>query len=153
MALRTLCSKVGLQSRQPLQNLVDCRRWQSSPTVFDKLVDVLVFDTQGRRHNLRGMEGQLLVDLLAENEESLGVDVVGLSPEGRGVQEAVVSIPNEFLARIPPPSPADMRALSELSPSGTVVSRNARLASKITLTSALDDVHIALTPLQPWKTL
>lgn len=35
-------------------------------------VDVLVFDTQGRRHSLRGKEGQILVDLLAENEEKLG---------------------------------------------------------------------------------
>ncbi|KAK9917600.1 hypothetical protein WJX75_006242 [Coccomyxa subellipsoidea] len=129
------------------------KRWQSSPTVFDKLVDVLVFDTHGRRHNLRGREGQVLVDLLAENEDVLGSDVVGLSPEGRGVMEAVVSIPNQYLAQIPPPSPEDMRALAELSPSGTTVSKNARLASKILLTSALDDVHIALTPLQPWRTL
>jgi hypothetical protein len=30
---------------------------------------------------------------------------------------------------------------------------SARLASKITLTTALNDVHIALSPLQPWKTL
>jgi len=35
-------------------------------------VDVLVFDTEGRRHSLRGKEGQILVDLLAENEEILG---------------------------------------------------------------------------------
>ncbi|EIE20490.1 hypothetical protein COCSUDRAFT_54335 [Coccomyxa subellipsoidea C-169] len=67
--------------------------------------------------------------------------------------EAVVSIPNQYLAQIPPPSPEDLRALVELSPSGTTVSKNARLASKILLTSALDDVHIALTPLQPWRTL
>ena len=50
-------------------------------------------------------------------------DVVGLSPEGRGVMEAVVSIPNQYLAQIPPPSPEDMRALAELSPSGTTVSK------------------------------
>ncbi len=142
--------------------------------------------------------------------------------------EAVVSIPNQYLAQIPPPSPEDLRALAELSPSGTTVSKkcaanllphnclqqmhfaisicsdvclwqsfsaacvtgtaghhederslwqpciacsactcaicifqvltacvwcSARLASKILLTSALDDVHIALTPLQPWRTL
>ncbi len=30
---------------------------------------------------------------------------------------------------------------------------SARLASKIKLTAALNDVHIALSPLQPWKTL
>ncbi len=42
-------------------------------------VDVLVFDTQGRRHNLRGREGQLLVDLLAEHEEVLGSGVARLA--------------------------------------------------------------------------
>ena len=30
---------------------------------------------------------------------------------------------------------------------------SARLPSKIKLTAALNDVHIALSPLQPWKTL
>jgi len=50
-------------------------------------------------------------------------DVVGLSPEGRGVMEAVVSIPNDYLAAVPPPSADDLRALAELSPSGTVVSK------------------------------
>ena len=60
---------------------------------------------------------------LLSNMHFATADVVGLSPEGRGLMEAVVSIPNQYLAQIPPPSPEDMRALVELSPSGTVVSK------------------------------
>lgn len=49
--------------------------------------------------------------------------MVGLSPEGRGQLEAVVSIPNDFLERIPAPQGDDMRALTELSPTGAKVSK------------------------------
>ncbi|CAL5229354.1 g12665 [Coccomyxa viridis] len=153
MALRSLCSRVGQQRTSVLQTFVESRRWQSSPTVFDKLVDILVFDTQGHRHTLRGRQGQTLVELLADNEAIIGEGVVGLSPEGRGIMEALVTVPNDYLEQIPAPDAQDLRALEELSPTGAAVSKNARLASKIKLTAALNDVHIALSPLQPWKTL
>ena len=35
-------------------------------------VDILVFDTQGHRHTLRGRQGQTLVELLADNEAIIG---------------------------------------------------------------------------------
>ena len=35
-------------------------------------VDILVFDTQGHRHKLRGRQGQTLVELLADNGDVLG---------------------------------------------------------------------------------
>ena len=35
-------------------------------------MDILVFDTQGHRHVLRGRQGQTLADLLADNESILG---------------------------------------------------------------------------------
>jgi hypothetical protein len=41
-------------------------------------VDVSVFDIEGRRHRLRGKEGQSLVELLAEHEDSLGGDGAAL---------------------------------------------------------------------------
>ena len=37
MALRNLCSRIGQQKSPLLQPFVEGRRWQSSPTVFDKL--------------------------------------------------------------------------------------------------------------------
>ena len=42
-------------------------------------MDILVFDTQGHRHVLRGRQGQTLADLLADNESILG-DGEALSP-------------------------------------------------------------------------
>ena len=35
-------------------------------------VEILVFDTQGHRHTLRGRQGQTLVELLADNEAIVG---------------------------------------------------------------------------------
>ena len=37
MALRSLCCRVGQQRSSVLQTFLESRRWQSSPTVFDKL--------------------------------------------------------------------------------------------------------------------
>ena len=50
-------------------------------------------------------------------------EVVGLSPEGRGVLEALVTIPNDYLDQIPAPDAQDLRALEELSPTGAAVSK------------------------------
>ena len=97
-------------------------------------MEITVFDTNGKRHILRGKEGDTLVDLLAMNEDVLGgtgdgapppptcitipflftllvehahqgrscagAGVVGLSPDGRGVMEAIVTIPNAYLAQV-----------------------------------------------------
>ena len=51
------------------------------------------------------------------------VGVVGLSPEGRGIMEALVTVPNDYLEQIPPPDAQDLRALEELSPTGAAVSK------------------------------
>jgi len=49
--------------------------------------------------------------------------VVGLSPEGRGVMEALVTIPNDYLEYVPAPNAQDLRSLEELSPTGAAVSK------------------------------
>ena len=43
-------------------------------------------------------------------------EVIGLSPEGRGVPEAHVTIANEFLEIIPEPKGADILSLNEIAP-------------------------------------
>lgn len=43
-------------------------------------------------------------------------EVIGLSPEGRGVPEAHVTIANEFLEIIPEPKGADILDLNEIAP-------------------------------------
>ncbi len=41
--------------------------------------------------------------------------VLCLSPEGRGAAECVVTVPNEFTKRIPPPGEDDFRSLEQIS--------------------------------------
>ncbi|KAK9832037.1 hypothetical protein WJX81_000535 [Elliptochloris bilobata] len=122
-----------------------------APSVFDKMVQLTVIDVEGKRITLRGLEGQLLVEVLAEHSHELGGDqVIGLSPEGRGMLEAHVTVPNEWLALLPPLTDEDRRVLEEIAP---YVGRNSRLASHVKLTHALNGFNIALGELRPWKTL
>jgi hypothetical protein len=77
-------------------------------------VDVNVIDKLGRRHTLRGLEGQTLAELLEQHSATLGEEAVALSPEGRGAPEAHVKVPNELLARLPAPGDDDARTLREV---------------------------------------
>lgn len=74
-----------------------CAESDESTCHLDR-VDVLVFDTQGRRHNLRGKEGQSLVDLLAENEESLGAGTPSTTFEKSGPWIVVLVALHSFTA-------------------------------------------------------
>lgn len=88
-----------------------------------------MIDRLGARHPVRALEGQTLVEVLQDNEDTLGsscksafllfgvichaiecthasrISCAGLciSPEGRGQNEAHISLPNEYLNRFPPP--------------------------------------------------
>jgi hypothetical protein len=54
-----------------------------------------------------------VVEALANNSASLGA-VMCLSPEGRGQPECVVTVPNEFTTRIPPPGIDEFRQLEQI---------------------------------------
>lgn len=123
----------------------------SQPTVYDRMVQVTVIDKEGRRHMFRGLEGQKLVDVLVANEDQLGQEnVLCLSPEGRGVMECHVKVPNEYLTAIPAPNEDEQKALTQIAEGMTA---NSRLASKITLSKGLNDMLVALGDNYPWKTL
>ncbi|KAK9790509.1 hypothetical protein WJX73_000656 [Symbiochloris irregularis] len=125
-------------------------RWQHGGSVYDKMVQVTIVGLDGRRHLVRGLEGQPLVNVLHVNEDAFGEDVVGLSPEGRGALEAHVLVPNEALASIPPLNADDTRVLEQLSPD---LQPNSRLASRIKLSKTLNQMVIALGAIRPWKSL
>ena len=77
-------------------------------------MQLTVVDGEGRRHVLRGLAGQSVVDVLEGHLDTLGDDVVCLSPEGRGVREAHVKLPNELLAAFPAPAGDDARFLQDI---------------------------------------
>lgn len=77
-------------------------------------------------------------------------DVIALSPEGRGAPEAVVQVPTEVGASLPPHTGDAAAALAELA---VEVRPNTRLASAVTLTPAMEGAVLALGKLRPWRTL
>lgn len=103
----------------------------------------------GRRHTIRGLEGQTLADVFAANEDIVGEDAVCLSPEGRGVVESHVFIPQEYLDRLPSDA-ANRRQIEEVA---LEPQPNSRLASKIILSRDLHRATVAVGGVQPWKTL
>jgi len=123
----------------------------ATPTVYDKMVQVTVIDKAGHRFPMRGLEGQTLVDVLG-SQDTLDVhDYLCLGPQGRDEPECVVTVPNEFLQRIPPPGEEDLKALEQIAESS--ITPNTRLGSKIVLSKDLNQMLVALGEAYPWKTL
>ncbi|KAL0046696.1 hypothetical protein WJX82_007593 [Trebouxia sp. C0006] len=112
-------------------------------------VQITVVDVYGQRHVLRALTGHTLVDVLQEHSELLGSEEVTESPEGRGVVECVVSVPNEFLEQIPQTKDY-LQQLRQITPS---VTSNCRLGSKIILTKEMNDMQVAMHEVYPWRTI
>ena len=113
-------------------------------------VSITLVTPDGARHALRALPGTSLVDALLEADLEAAEGAVALSPAGRGAAEAVVSLPSEVAALVPPPSGDDAAALAELA---VEVRPNTRLASAVTLGPEMEGAVLALGKLRPWKTL
>lgn len=104
----------------------------------------------GKRHALKGLEGQTLVDIIQDNISALGEDAIARGPEGAGALECHIKIPNELLDIFPEPQGDERRYLSEV---GMNIDHRSRLASKIVLDKHLKGALVALSENAPWKTL
>lgn len=111
-----------------------------------------VIDKVGRHHVLRGLEGQNVASLLEQHAETLGDDVIGSSPEGRGKGEAHVKVPNELMTMLPSPTSEEQRYLAEIA-EGSSLDKHSRLASRIILDQRMQGALVSLSDLKPWKTL
>jgi hypothetical protein len=124
---------------------------------------ILVLPDGRTRLPLRALPGSTLASVLLdhaaeipeshssiEGEHSHGVSPVALSPGGRGAADAVVEVPAEVAALVPPPTGDDARALEELA---LAVKPSTRLASAVTLDAAFDGATLALSGVRPWATL
>ena len=156
MALRTLASQgraraAGAAAPRRAAGAALATAAASAPSVLDVAVDLTVIDGAGRRHALRGVAGQPLVDLLAAHLDALGEGAVAASPEGRGAAEAHVKLPNELLAAYPR-SADDEELLRAVAEEGEV-DGHSLCASLIALGPALAGATVALAPNRPWRTL
>lgn len=127
-------------------------RLYAAPSVFDKMVQFTILDTTGRRHVVRGLEGQSIIDVLSAHIDVFGEDALCLGPQGRDQYEAHIKLPNELLDVIPEPKGEESDWLHDIA-DGKGLDKHSRLASKVVLTPELDGSLIALGAVAPWKTL
>ncbi|PSC75358.1 hydroxyneurosporene methyltransferase [Micractinium conductrix] len=115
-----------------------------APSVYDRIVQLTVVDGEGRRHVVRGLVGQNIVEVLEQHMDTLGEEAVCLSPEGRDIKEAHVKLPNELLGAYPAPAGDDAFFLNEIAV-GT--DGHSRLGSKLAMGFAHSKALYALTHL------
>lgn len=150
MALRQLLG--GGASLREYMRFFSAVAERTAPTVYDKMVQLTIIDGSGRRFPVRGLEGQTVSEVLEADEGPLDVsDFMCLSPEGRGQPECVVTVPNEFTTRIPPPGIDEFRQLEQICEHS--ITSNTRLGSQIVLSKDLNNMLIALSAVLPTHTL
>lgn len=120
-------------------------------SLFLRSVPLTVVDLEGRRHALRGLEGQSVADVLSDNIDTFSSDVVALSPEGSDAYESHVKIPAELFPVYPAPTGDAAAELSQVAADGSI-DEHSRLASSIKLTKAEGPLLIGLGALAPWHT-
>jgi hypothetical protein len=146
-SLRQLTSKANLLLASAARS--SSSSFSTQPTVFDKIVQFTIIDKLGRRHTIRGLEGQTIVDVLESRRDTFGDDALALGPEGHGTYEAHIKLPNELLATYPPPQGHDNDFLYTVADQSDL-DKHSRLASKVVLTQEMNGAPIALGSLAPW---
>eukprot|EP00887_Chlorella_sp_A99_P004617 scaffold4.g4617.t1 len=124
----------------------------SAPSVYDKLIQFTIVDKLGRRHVVRGLEGQSIVDVIAAHSEQLGEDVLCLSPDGRDKWDVHIKVPVELLDRVPLSDRDDVIALEQVADPKSL-NEHSRLGSKVILSKDLNGTLIAIADNYFWKTL
>jgi hypothetical protein len=151
-----LLEDVGEKSRGSMKRTITSTSQSSwaaaQPTVYEKVVEITVIDSEGKRHVIPGLEGQTVAQLLEQHTDILGPHAVAGSPEGRGCMDAHVKIPNEMLDVIPPPTGDDKAVIEELADPASL-DKHSRLGSRIILSKSLQGAVLSIGDIYPWKTL
>ena len=128
------------------------RRGFASNHVFDSVVNFSVMDRTGNVHALRGLEGQTLADVFAQNTAVLGADCVAASPEGRGKVEAHVKVPSEWFGAVAADEGEAREVLEELV-GDTGLDGHSRLGSRVVLGKDMEGITVSVGGVYPWKNL
>ncbi len=126
----------------------------TTPTVFDKLVEVSVVDMNGVRHKVRGLEGQSLAQALIEYGFPETYFFPNMGFYTQHIPDAHVFVPKEYWDKMPNIDPG--------SDEGGAVKRMFRdivqdyqrdtsyFASYITLSQELNGITVGIGPIKPW---
>ncbi|KAF8072482.1 Fdx1 [Scenedesmus sp. PABB004] len=129
------------------------RASSSTPTVFDRMVQIFVIDKSGVRHTVRGLEGASLASALQEYG-GFGDDSFMPHVFEPGLPDCHVYVQGDYLDKLPP---LDGEAAQDharvLETAVRAKARdNSRMAHYIALTPALNGMTVALGDVEPWET-
>ncbi|XP_052211085.1 uncharacterized protein LOC127813966 [Diospyros lotus] len=120
----------------------------SSKKVSDRIVKLFAIDLDGKKREIVGLSGQTLLKALTNN----GL----IEPESHRLEEidacsaeCEVSIAQEWLQKLPPPSYDEQYVLRRNS-RNRVLNKHSRLGCQVVLTSELHGMVVALTEPKPW---
>jgi hypothetical protein len=129
------------------------RSYASSPTIFDRMIQLYAIDAKGNRHALNALEGQTVAEVLSDS---------GLFPDDSFMPnvwetssvDCHVFVAGEFLSKLPPLSEEDAeRQRSAVTDYARQAARdNSRFGKYIKLTPELNGMTVALGHIEPWQT-
>eukprot|EP00878_Enallax_costatus_P002894 GHUV01003088.1.p2 GENE.GHUV01003088.1~~GHUV01003088.1.p2 ORF type:complete len:145 (+),score=16.57 GHUV01003088.1:366-800(+) len=142
MALRGLSRHLG-----PLAtSWVRCS--SSTPTVFDKMVQIFVIDRSGVRHTVRGLEGNDLAATLHEYGR-FKADQFMPNVYDPAFIDCHVYVQGDYLDKIPTIKDEQQNILEQYVRGKT--RDNSRMGYFIKLTPQLNGMTVALGDIEPWE--
>lgn len=120
----------------------------STPTVFDKMVQIFVIDRSGVRHTVRGLEGNDLASTLLEygrfKSDSFMPNVYDPA-----FIDCHVYVQGDYLEKIPTLGEEQQNIIEAYVRSNA--RENSRMAHFIKLTPQLNGMTVALGDIEPWE--
>eukprot|EP00271_Cylindrocystis_brebissonii_P002490 TRINITY_DN13141_c0_g1_i1.p1 TRINITY_DN13141_c0_g1~~TRINITY_DN13141_c0_g1_i1.p1 ORF type:complete len:152 (+),score=14.51 TRINITY_DN13141_c0_g1_i1:125-580(+) len=148
-SLRRLLTSPSLVSNLTLK--APSRAYGSIPKVADVIVKITAIDPDGDRHEIKGLTGQsIFTTLVRNNLDDVARHSIDELPSCTGNCEVV--LPNEWLAKLPPPSPEELAKLKSVSSKGTV-NPHSRLGCQLKLSKDMAGMTVAMIQPRPWLTL
>lgn len=123
----------------------------STPTVFDKMVQIFVIDKSGVRHTVRGLEGQSLATTLSEYGQFAG-DAFMPHPYDPAYPDCHVYVQGDYLQRLGQLSSDQQEEQRKLIEHYVRAKArdNSRLGYYIKLSPQLNGMTVALGEVEPW---
>ncbi|MQL83420.1 hypothetical protein Taro_015881 [Colocasia esculenta] len=121
-----------------------------SAKVSDRIVKLFAIDPEGRKREVVGLTGQTLLRALA-NAGLIDPASHRLEEIDSCSSECEVSIAQEWLDKLPPPSYDERYVLTRNSRS-RVLNKHSRLGCQVVLTQELQGMVVAVPEPKPWDT-
>lgn len=130
----------------------DLRMYSSTPTVFDKMVQLFVIDKDGKRHSVRALEGQNVAQALLEYGH-LDRHSFMPNPFDSSYFDCHVYVAYDYLKKLPALTTGEKQEEKRILEDYARHRQrdNSRMGKYITLSRDLSGLTVALGEIEPWQ--